>query len=32
MNNLEREIKKAADGDMFEDKGSKLPVNVLRLF
>lgn len=32
LNKLELEIKKAADGDLFEEKGAKLSLKVLKLF
>jgi hypothetical protein len=30
--NLEKEIAIAAAGDLFEEKGTKLPIKVLKLF
>ena len=30
--NLEKEIQIASDGDLFEEKGTKLPIKVLKLF
>jgi len=32
LNKVEQEIKKAASGDMFEEKGAKLPIKILKLF
>jgi hypothetical protein len=29
---LEKEIQVASEGDLFEEKGTKLPVRVLKLF